>query len=165
MHAEPRLHEPVTVRTFTQLFSGTPRGARLARRLGAHRMDVWGFPYDGDAGENVELVVAELAANAVRHGRVPGRDFRVRLVLRAFVGRRYGDRTPTDRPGRVEVADGRTERLPVLPERGGGEAGHGLLLVSAVAERWGVEPRPGCAYKVVWAEVRVWRSGVPATRA
>ncbi|MBW8700125.1 hypothetical protein MBT84_11005 [Streptomyces sp. MBT84] len=152
MHAEPRFHEPVTVRTFTQLFSCTPRGARLARRLVAHRMDVWGFPYDGDAGENVELVVAELAANAVRHGRVPGRDFRVRLVLR-------------DGVVRVEVADGRTERLPALPERGGGEAGHGLLLVSAVAERWGVEPRPGCAYKVVWAEVRVRQPRVPATRA
>src|SRR5262249_42919627 len=93
MCAEPRLHEPVTVRTFTQLFSSTPRGARLTRRLVAHRMDVWGFPYDGDAGEIVALVVAELAANAVRHGRVPGRDFRLRLVLR-------------DGVVRVEVADG-----------------------------------------------------------
>ncbi|GAA3787961.1 ATP-binding protein [Streptomyces chiangmaiensis] len=144
MHAEPRFHGPVTVRTFTQLFSCTPRGAWLARRLVAHRMDVWGFPYDGDAGENVTLVVAELAANAVRHGRVPGRDFRVRLVLR-------------DGVVRVEVADGRPERLPVLREPGAAGGGYGLLLVSAVAERWGVEPRPGCAYKVVWAEVRVWR--------
>ncbi|MEU6648299.1 ATP-binding protein [Streptomyces sp. NPDC046900] len=142
MCAEPRLHEPVTVRTFTQLFSSTPRGARLARWLVAHRMDVWGFPYDGDAGEIVTLVVAELAANAVRHGRVPGRDFRLRLVLR-------------DGVVRVEVADGRTERLPVLRKSRGEEGGYGLMLVSAVAERWGVEPRVGCAYKLVWAEVRV----------
>ena len=28
-------------------------------------------------------------------------------------------------------------------------------LVAAIAERWGVDPRPGQAYKVVWAEVRV----------
>ncbi|MDR3082179.1 MAG: ATP-binding protein [Streptomyces sp.] len=126
---------------FTQLFSFTPRGARLARRLVAHRMDVWGFPYGGDASEDVTLVVAELAANAVRHGRVPGRCFRVRLVLRGGVVR-------------VEVADGRTERLPVLREPGG-EGGRGLVLVAGIAERWGVEPRPGHAYKVVWAEVRV----------
>jgi anti-sigma regulatory factor (Ser/Thr protein kinase) len=105
-------------------------------------MDVWGFPYDGDAGEIVTLVVAELAANAVRHGRVPGRDFRLRLVLR-------------DGVVRVEVADGRTERLPVLRESRGEEGGYGLMLVSAVAERWGVQPRVGCAYKLVWAEVRV----------
>ncbi|MGW1258932.1 ATP-binding protein [Streptomyces sp. NPDC002513] len=143
MHADPQLHEPVTVRTFTQLFSATPRGARLARRLVANRMDVWGFPYDSDPNENVTLVVAELAANAVRHGRVPGRDFRVRLVLR-------------DGVVRVEVADGRTERLPVL-RAPGGENGHGLLIVAALAERWGADPRPGCAYKVVWAEVRVPR--------
>ncbi|MGX4689084.1 ATP-binding protein [Streptomyces sp. JNUCC 63] len=141
MHVDPRLQEPVTVRTFTQLFSPTPRGARLARRLVAHRMDAWGFPYDSEAGENVALVVAELAANAVRHGRVPGRDFRVRLLWEGEVVR-------------VEVADARTERLPVVREPDG-EGGRGLLLVAAVSERWGVEPRVGCPYKVVWADVRV----------
>ncbi|MEV6021915.1 ATP-binding protein [Streptomyces sp. NPDC052036] len=143
MHADPQLHDPVTVRTFTQLFSSTPRGARLARRLVANRMDVWGFPYDSEPSENVTLVVAELAANAVRHGRVPGRDFRVRLVLR-------------DGVVRVEVSDARTERLPVVREPGG-EDGHGLLIVAAIAERWGADPRPGRPYKVVWAQVRVRR--------
>lgn len=141
MHADPRLQESVTVRMFTQLFNCSPRGARLARRLVAHRMDVWGFPYDSDPSESATLVVAELASNAVRHGRVPGRDFRVRLELR-------------DGAVRVEVADARTDRLPVLREPGD-ESGRGLVLVAAIAERWGVDPRPGCAYKVVWAEVRV----------
>ncbi|MEU6367973.1 ATP-binding protein [Streptomyces sp. NPDC046931] len=74
---------------------------------------------------------------------MPGRDFRVRLVLR-------------DGVVRVEVADGRTERLPVL-RTPGGEGGNGLPIVAAIAQRWGADPRPGCAYKVVWAEVRVWR--------
>jgi two-component sensor histidine kinase len=83
----------------------------------------------------VVLVVAELAANAVRHGRVPGRDFRVRLLWQS------------DGVVRVEVADARTERLPVLREPDG-EGGYGLLLVAAVSERWGVDPRPGCSYKV-----------------
>jgi len=149
MPGETQAQAPVTVRTFTQLFTCTPRGARLARRLVAHRMDAWGFPYDGDASLDVTLVVAELAANVARHGRVRGRNFRVRLVLR-------------DGIVRVEVADGRTDRLPVLREptgEGEGEGGRGLLLVAAVAERWGVEPRPGAPYKVVWAEIRVQRAG------
>lgn len=110
-------------------------------------MDVWGFAYDSEASETVTLVVAEFAANAVRHGRVRGRSFRVRLVLRGGVVR-------------VEVADGRTERLPVLqgsPDPTD-EGGRGLLLVAALAERWGVEPRPGLAYKIVWAEILVQRA-------
>ncbi|MFF2466546.1 ATP-binding protein [Streptomyces mirabilis] len=143
MQGDIRAQEPVTVRTFTQLFSSTPRGARLARRLAANRMDVWGFAYDSEASEDVSLVVAELAANAVRHGSV--RSFRVRLVLR-------------DGVVRVEVADGRTERLPVLREPDG-EGGRGLVLVAALAERWGVEPRIGMAHKVVWAELLVGLGG------
>jgi anti-sigma regulatory factor (Ser/Thr protein kinase) len=150
MPGETQAHVPVTVRTFTQLFSCTPRGARLARRLVANRMDVWGFAYDGQANDNVTLVVAELAANAVRHGRVPGRDFRVRLLLREDVVR-------------VEVADGRTDRLPVLKEPTD-ESGRGLLLVAALAEQWGVEPCPGSPYKTVWAEVRVVPVGGGASR-
>jgi anti-sigma regulatory factor (Ser/Thr protein kinase) len=145
MQGDTRAQEPVTVRTFTQLFSSTPRGARLARRLVANRMDVWGFAYDSEASEDVSLVVAELAANAVRHGRVRGRSFRVRLVLRGNLVR-------------VEVADGRTERLPV-PREPDGEGGRGLVIVAALAERWGVEPRIGMAYKVVWAELRVGQDG------
>ncbi|MFF1637792.1 ATP-binding protein [Streptomyces sp. NPDC058246] len=141
MQGDTQAQVPVTVRTFTQLYSCTPRGARLARRLVANRMDVWGFACDSEVSENVTLVVAELAANAVRHGRVRGRDFRVRLLWREGVVR-------------VEVADGRTDRLPVLQEPSDGEGGRGLLLVAGLAERWGVDPRPGGAYKVVWAEVR-----------
>ncbi|MEU8978166.1 ATP-binding protein [Streptomyces sp. NPDC048309] len=141
MQGDTQAQVPVTVRTFTQLYSCTPRGARLARRLVANRMDVWGFAYDSEVSENVTLVVAELAANAVRHGRVRGRDFRVRLLWREGVVR-------------VEVAEGRTDRLPVLQEPSDGEGGRGLLLVAGLAERWGVDPRPGGAYKVVWAEVR-----------
>ncbi|WP_405883434.1 ATP-binding protein [Streptomyces sp. NBC_01136] len=147
MRGDTEAQDPVTVRMFTQLFSCTPRGARLARRLVANRMDVWGFAYDSEASETVTLVVAEFAANAVRHGRVRGRSFRVRLVLRGGVVR-------------VEVADGRTERLPVLqgsPDPTD-EGGRGLLLVAALAERWGVEPRPGLAYKIVWAEILVQRA-------
>jgi anti-sigma regulatory factor (Ser/Thr protein kinase) len=142
MQGHPRAQVPVTLGTFTQLYSSTPRGARLARRLVANRMDVWGFAYDSEVSEAVTLVVAELAANAVRHGRVRGRDFRVRLVLREDVVR-------------VEVADGRADRLPVLQEPSDGDGGRGLLIVVALAERWGVVPREDGTYKTVWAEIPV----------
>ncbi|MEU5699307.1 ATP-binding protein [Streptomyces aurantiacus] len=151
MQGDARVQVPVTVRMFTQLFSCTPRGARLARRLVANRMDVWGFAYDSEASEAVTLVVAELAANAVQHGRVRGRDFRVRLILRDGHGHGYGGGDVV----RVEVSDGRTERLPVLREPGDGEGGRGLLLVAALADRWGTDLCAGGTYKVVWAEIRV----------
>ncbi|MDQ0773624.1 anti-sigma regulatory factor (Ser/Thr protein kinase) [Streptomyces aurantiacus] len=150
MQGDARVQVPVTVRMFTQLFSCTPRGARLARRLVANRMDVWGFAYDSEASESVTLVVAELAANAVQHGRVRGRDFRVRLILRDGDGDGDGEDVV-----RVEVSDGRTERLPVLRAPGDGEGGRGLLLVAALADRWGTDLCAGGTYKVVWAEVRV----------
>lgn len=57
-------------------FSYTPRGARLARRLAGVRLDAWGWAYCTAAHDDVTLIVAELCANAVRHARVPGRDFR-----------------------------------------------------------------------------------------
>ncbi|QQC92025.1 ATP-binding protein [Streptomyces alfalfae] len=131
---------------FTQCFSSTPRGARLARRLVAHRMDTWGYPYTGEVNETLALITAELAANAARYGRtVPARDFRVHLA------------EAVDGTVRVEVTDTRAERLPVVagvvdPEA---ERGRGLLLVEALACRWGVMPRPDGPGKTVWAELRV----------
>lgn len=92
-----------------------------------------------EAKETVTLVVAELAANAVRHGRVRGRGFLVRLV-------------PSEDVVRVEVLDARVDRLPALaPEPD--EGGRGLLLVAALAEEWGVELSPDGAHKTVWAEL------------
>ncbi|MFI0537558.1 ATP-binding protein [Streptomyces sp. WSLK1-3] len=141
MHAETDLQPPDVVSTFTQLFACTPPGARRARRLIANRMDVWGYAHGSEPNEDVTLVVAEFAANAVRHGRVSGRGFRVRLLLR-------------DESLRVEVSDARVDRLPVSA-READEGGRGLLLVEALAERWGVELLPGGAHKTVWAELRV----------
>lgn len=121
-------------------FTSTPRGARLARRLVAHRLNDWGHPYASSVNETVTLVTAELTANAVRHGHAPGRDFHLRL---------------TESRGilRVEVTDTRTERLPArgdpCPD---GESGRGLLLIEALADDWGVVPRPSGPGKTVWAE-------------
>ncbi|MFF0425548.1 ATP-binding protein [Streptomyces sp. NPDC004520] len=137
-------HQPVTVRTFAQQLSSTRRGARLARLLVMERLTAWEVSLS--VADRAERIVAELAANAVRHGRVQGRDFRVAL-------------TCASSPGllRIEVTDPRGERLPALPSDPEGlsyeaESGRGLLLVAALADRWGVEPYPPSG-KTVWAEV------------
>ncbi|MFJ3301641.1 ATP-binding protein [Streptomyces sp. NPDC086549] len=80
-------------------FTSTPRGARLARRLVSHRLNDWGHPCTSAANEALTLIAAELTANAVRHGHVPGRDFDLRLTL-------------TDGTFRIEVTDTRAEKQP-----------------------------------------------------
>jgi anti-sigma regulatory factor (Ser/Thr protein kinase) len=131
----PQLGSPI--RNFDVRLSSTPRGARLARLLATEQLRSWGLPLDPAAH-----IVAELAANAVTHGRVPGRDFQLLLYV-------IGDAL------RIEVTDTRGDRMPCLrPDAGDGDSGRGLLLVDAFADRWGVTEgrRPR---KTVWAEVRM----------
>ncbi|MFD8825997.1 ATP-binding protein [Streptomyces sp. NPDC059605] len=124
---------------FVQRFSATRRGARLARRLAVQQLDAWGTPYGSGLSDALAVVVSELAANAVVHGLVPGRDFELRLVVSAGTLR-------------VEVSDARGERGPELrPFRPGAESGFGLHLVGALATSWGVEER--VVGKTVWAEL------------
>ncbi|MEU8624442.1 ATP-binding protein [Streptomyces sp. NPDC048669] len=128
---------------FSMRFSSTPRGARLARRLAGERFDTWGIPYGSDAHDALTLIVAELCANAVRHGLVPGRDFRLRLSAEGAALR-------------IEVTDTRGERIPALTQPsdvpdGDGEGGRGLLLVAALADRWGWYPCSDGPGKTVWA--------------
>ncbi|MFJ8950722.1 ATP-binding protein [Streptomyces sp. NPDC102381] len=136
---------------FTALFSSTPRGARLARRLAAQQLADWGVPYGSDLAERATLVVAELATNAVTHGRVPGRDFRLALLFRE-----------AGRTLRIEVTDTRPDRLPprpdpvrALPEQVEVTAtgGRGLVIVDSLTSTWGVDVS-GNLTKVVWAELR-----------
>ncbi|MFD5753331.1 ATP-binding protein [Streptomyces sp. NPDC127033] len=127
-------------------FASSPQSARLARRLAVRHLDGWGYPPASDVSCAVALVVAELAANAVRHGRVPGRDFGLRLALDTAAGL-----------VRVEVADAASaKQLPATapsaaPE---GESGRGLLLVDVLAVRWGSAPRHPLG-KTVWAELAI----------
>ncbi|GHE12397.1 ATP-binding protein [Streptomyces alanosinicus] len=124
-----------SVPNFSVRLSPTPRGARLARLLTEQQLRTWGLPL-----EKATHIVAELAANAATHGRVPGRDFQLLLYI---VGGTL----------RIEVTDTRGDRLPRLQApTTAGESGRGLILVEALADRWGVaegrHPR-----KTVWAEL------------
>ncbi|KUN02332.1 hypothetical protein AQI95_26230 [Streptomyces yokosukanensis] len=120
---------------FTVLLSSTPRGARLARLLAADQLRSWGLPADP-----ATLIVAELAANAATHGRLPGRSFRLTLYVVGAVLRIEVTDTRGERPPRLQVPDAQAE------------SGRGLLLVDALADRWDVAegrfPR-----KTVWAEL------------
>ncbi|WP_340380337.1 ATP-binding protein [Streptomyces sp. SS7] len=132
---------------FGMRFTSTPRGARLARRLAANRLDAWGIPYDTYRHDAIVLVVAELTVNAVRHGHVPGRDFHLRLQVIALT-----------QTVRIEVTDTRAERMPprpdALPTPGAEDTGgRGLLLVAGLATRWDWHLRSdGGPGKTVWAE-------------
>ncbi|MDN3271595.1 ATP-binding protein [Streptomyces sp. MA15] len=138
----PENHITRPVRNFSLQLSSTPRGARLARLLATEQLRAWGLP-----PHPAELLVGELAANAVTHGRVPGRDFRLLLYV-------VGDTL------RIEVTDTRGDRLP-RPQHSAAEdaeSGRGLLLVDALADRWGVVPGPP-PRKTVWAEVGTCSAG------
>ncbi|MCW8382763.1 ATP-binding protein [Streptomyces justiciae] len=129
--------------TFTQLLSPTPRGARLARLLCVSQLRSWDAPQD--LTERAEIVVAELAANAVLHGRLPGRSFRLSLAYDAPPGHL-----------RIDVTDARGDRWPhpgpasdttALPTNG-----RGLALVAAIADHWETLPHPPSG-KTVRAEL------------
>src|SRR5690349_3692137 len=84
--------------------------------------------------ETVRVVISELASNAVRHARTSF-DVMVRVGDTVWVGVRDGSR----RQPRVLFASSQDAN------------GRGLLLVSTLAQRWGVDWRDGD--KVVWAEL------------
>ncbi|MEV0573909.1 ATP-binding protein [Streptomyces sp. NPDC050392] len=128
---------------FVQRCSATRLGATLARRLAVWKLDVWGIPYGTPLSDSVALLVAELASNAVLHGRVPGRDFELRLSYAYTTG-----------VVRVEVSDtheARPDLTSVSPPDAEADGGRGLLIVEAIAARWGVKDRVGPG-KTVWAE-------------
>ena len=102
---------------------------------------------DGYLRDDIQLVVSELVANAVRHAATD-------CTLSILIG---------SKRVRVEVFD-RDARLPSLLAAGlDATWGRGLLIVTAVAARWGYESaeRDGAKGKTVWAEFE--RTGAAAT--
>ena len=92
-----------------------------------------------DAREVAALLVTELVANSARHA---GGTVRVRATVRADVLL-------------VEVLDG-SDQLPLRRlAADSAESGRGLMLVDALADRWGAEPLP--TGKRVWFELTLDR--------
>lgn len=105
-----------------------PEGRAVLREL------LRGTPF-AERLDDGELAVSELVTNAVLHGREP-------ITVRLSV---------TSERVRVEVHDG----SPISPSFSmldpTAVTGRGLMLISAAADRWGVEPEP--AGKQVWFEL------------
>jgi anti-sigma regulatory factor (Ser/Thr protein kinase) len=111
--------------------------ARLHARL---VMREWGF---AAIAADCELLVAELVTNAITHGTqaVSGAD--VPPVLLRLTGRA--------REIQIEVQDA-SDEMPRVHCDPLGEGGRGLVLVAAIASRWGAYRMPGggkCVFAVV----------------
>nr|WP_202477044.1 ATP-binding protein [Streptomyces sp. SID5470] len=113
-----------------------PRSIPLARRRVAELTVDWGHPaLAGDAA----LLASELCTNALLHGCLRDRLFRVETTL-------------TDTALRIAVTDPRGERLPgSRPSHPDDQFGRGLLIVRVLAGRWAVERLT--VGKTVWAEL------------
>ncbi|GKQ34033.1 ATP-binding protein [Streptomyces sp. A012304] len=121
-----------------RLFPGMPWQVSEARRFVAGLLADEGKAVVEDA----ELVVGELASNAVRHTR-SGWYRGWFLVIVGF----------SDDTVRIEVIDQGSDDEPLVrsvrsPVE---EGGRGLLLIAACAENWGVKDRPGG--RCIWADL------------
>lgn len=117
-------------------WSARPGCVGLARKELRKALAGWGLGVIEDAAL---VVLSELLTNAVRHGRVPGREIETRFQ-------------PVPGGLRIEVHDASDVR-PLLTMPGSdASGGWGLPLVDALAERWGASDRKGPG-KAVWAEL------------
>ncbi|MYQ95662.1 ATP-binding protein [Streptomyces sp. SID4946] len=121
-----------------QFYTRARRSVPAARRFAEWSLSYWGLT-DWERSADVLLCVSELATNAVVHGVPPGRGFLLRLCHEAALVR-------------VEVHDSGTG-VPAVAHPTLDEGGRGLLLVSALSDKWGVGQRsPG---KIVWCDFAV----------
>lgn len=118
-----------------------PKSVTLARRRAHRLLTEWG---QSELALDTALLVSELGGNAVLHGCLRDRLFRVELAL-------------TEHAVRVSVSDPRDELLPSPRNAAPDEMfGRGLLIVGALSDRWGVtELTVG---KLVWCELDVVRA-------
>ncbi|MFJ3303216.1 ATP-binding protein [Streptomyces sp. NPDC086549] len=113
-----------------------PTAAREARAALRRQLEEWGLAEQDELADVAELLVSELATNALRHAAT-----RFRLTLSASHG-----------VLRCEVSD-EDRSTPEVLDAGTAESGRGMSLVDALARRWGCHqdgPGPG---KTVWFEL------------
>ncbi|WP_328846450.1 ATP-binding protein [Streptomyces sp. NBC_00258] len=93
--------------------------------------------------ETAELVLSELVTNALRVPVPSDRQVGVRIA-----------RSLEDGLLRLEVSDAGAGRPEVRAPGEEETRGRGLLLVEALAHRWGIEERAGGIGKTVWVELK-----------
>ncbi|WP_046727355.1 ATP-binding protein [Streptomyces humi] len=102
-----------------------------------------GWHADQDLLEAAELVLSELVTNALRVPVPRDRQVGVRIA-----------RSPSEGLLRLEVSDAGSGTPEVRAPGDEETGGRGLLLVEAMAHRWGVEERAEGIGKTVWAELK-----------
>jgi anti-sigma regulatory factor (Ser/Thr protein kinase) len=116
-----------------------PKRRRHVPEARAHvRRILKDWALDGELAHDIATVATELVTNAVRHCRVTLAEVEVVVSVRGC-------------GVLVEVSDPDKGKVPTLrsePDRDQ-NSGRGLVLVAALAERWGHESRPFT--KCVWA--------------
>ncbi|TQS28987.1 ATP-binding protein [Microbispora sp. KK1-11] len=112
-----------------------PSSTSRARRLVRSTLRDWAGGAEGEVPEVAELLVSELVANALRHGR--GEPV-LTLLLR-------------DGVLRCEVEDEARVPLRARDRSPDDEGGRGLLIVESLSRSWGV--RPTSRGKAVWFEL------------
>ncbi|WTW99613.1 SpoIIE family protein phosphatase [Streptomycetaceae bacterium NBC_01309] len=113
-----------------------PEAVAPLRAACARQLSVWGLD---DFAYPTELILSELATNAIRYGSQP---IRVRLLH--------------DRSLTCEVSDGSSTSPHLRRAATTDEGGRGLFLVAQFAERWGT--RYTSRGKVIWAEQPLHRA-------
>lgn len=133
-HSGPFPQPPLGAGHLSVEYGPGPCTVREARADVRRQLEDWGLAERGEVADVAELLVGELATNALVHARS-----RFRLTLFAAHG-----------VLRCEVTD--TEpRVPRVLDAGTGENGRGMFLVDVLAQRWGCHREgPG---KTVWFEL------------
>ncbi|MBP5861005.1 ATP-binding protein [Streptomyces scabiei] len=133
--------ENSTVNEVTFRLPRSPRSVPRSRAVLHAVLGGWGVSQG--TLESAELVLSELVTNALRVPVPRDRQVGVRI-----------SRSSADGLLRLEVSDAGAGKPEVRVPRDEETGGRGLLLVEALADRWGVEERAGGIGKTVWAELK-----------
>ncbi|MFD7514835.1 ATP-binding protein [Streptomyces niveus] len=131
-----------TSRRFTRSDASVPAARAFTREV----IDAADAAIDRSALDDVLLCVSELATNAVRHGVPAGGALLVKVGA-------------DEHRVRVECHDANRRRPRLRHPADDDQTGRGLLLVEAIASRWGTDERPFGKY--VWFELDLKPAGTP----
>lgn len=116
-------------------FTAEAEEVAALRRIMRFHLELWGLH---DLTDGAQLCVSELVSNIITHVG-PGTPATLAVSM-------------NDTHLRIEVHDPDSRTLPtVVAADSDSEAGRGMVLVDAVADRWGVLLRPDG--KVIWCEL------------
>ena len=116
-------------------FTAEPSEVATLRRITLLQLETWGLSHLAD---EAQLCVSELVSNVIKHVG-PGTPATLAVSMKS-------------KRLRIEVHDPDTRAFPTLRAADtDAEAGRGMALVDAVADRWGVQLAPD--HKITWCEL------------